>query len=97
MAILNFTKNTLKLAENRKIKDSRRTGPPRKVVDGSLGPSHDPEAGSTIKIFGVWNGFFNYEVSVILNVKIFNLNIYLLPNVSNGHLGKCLLFAGPKS
>ena len=47
MAILNFTKNTLKLAENRKIKDSRRTGPPRKVVDGSLGPSHDPEAGST--------------------------------------------------
>ena len=47
MAFLNFTKNTLKSAENQKIKDSRRTGPPRKVVDGSLGPSHDPEAGST--------------------------------------------------
>ena len=31
---------------NQIIGSSRRTGPPRKVVDGSLGPSRDPEAGS---------------------------------------------------
>ena len=42
-----------------------RTGPHRKVVDGSLGPSHDPEAGSTTKKFGVWNGIFKFKVSVI--------------------------------
>ena len=58
-----------------------RTGPHRKVVDGSLGPSHDPEAGSTKKFFGVWNGVFNNKVTIILKddvISLLELHITLL-------------------